>query len=62
MYRLIPKSPVTEKCIVRLSDGIRIPFDDKNGDYQAYLKWLEGYELINGEMLKTSNSNQPIQD
>lgn len=26
--------------IVRLSDGVAIPFDQENTDYQAYLVWL----------------------
>jgi hypothetical protein len=27
--------------IIRITDGMSIPFDPANTDYQAYLKWLE---------------------
>jgi hypothetical protein len=27
--------------VTRLRDGVSIPFDPANTDYQAYLKWLE---------------------
>jgi hypothetical protein len=27
-------------CILRLSDGVHIPIDQSNTDYQQYLKWL----------------------
>ena len=29
-----------DEALVR-SDGVSIPFDPSNTDYQAYLKWLE---------------------
>jgi hypothetical protein len=31
---------VFPKVIKRLSDGAFIPSDERNRDYQAYLKWL----------------------
>ena len=35
------------KIINKIEDGLWIPFDDANTDYQAYLKWLaEGNEPL----------------
>lgn len=31
----------TGNCILRLSDGAFIPEDPGNGDYQAFLEWVE---------------------
>jgi hypothetical protein len=48
------------------SDGTWIPFDPDNTDYQAYLKWLDGYEQqYNSETqqtswVKTSEGNTPL--
>jgi hypothetical protein len=39
------------------SGDLFIPFDAGNADYQSYLKWLEGCEVVNGEMVKTSEGN-----
>jgi hypothetical protein len=36
-YKLTPKGG----AVLRLEDGLFIPFDPANTDYQAYLKWLE---------------------
>ena len=27
-------------CIIRLEDGVFIPFDTANTDYQEYLEWV----------------------
>jgi len=40
MYKLI-KNFFNQDFVQRLSDGVHIPFDPANTDYQAYLKWLE---------------------
>ena len=32
---------IADKAIIRIFDGICIPFDPDNTDYQAYLKWLD---------------------
>ena len=36
-YKLTPKNT----SVLRTADGVYIPFDPDNTDYQAYLKWLE---------------------
>ncbi len=43
MYKLLPNDSLNGKpatCILR-EDGVFIPFDEANMDYQKYLKWLE---------------------
>ena len=49
-----------EGFIRRLSDNSCIPFDSNNKDYQEYLKWLDGYEHIDGQWVKTSDGNTPL--
>lgn len=55
-----------EGIIRRLPDNTGIPFDPNNTDYQAYLKWLDGYEQqFNSqthqiEWVKTSEGNTPL--
>jgi hypothetical protein len=39
MYKL-NKSLGSFECLIRLSDGACIPFDNANSDYIAYLKWV----------------------
>ena len=65
MYKRIINPFGEENNIQRLSDMAFIPFDEKNADYQTYLKWLDGYEYqITGPMkmdwIKTSNGNTPL--
>jgi hypothetical protein len=48
------------KHVIRLADDACIPFDPANTDYQLYLKWLDGYEEIGGEWVKTSDANTPL--
>jgi len=45
--------------VIRLADSVSIPLDEQNSDYQAYLKWLDGYEMVNGQLEKTSGGNTP---
>jgi len=41
MYKLSPIGlDGTQYSVIRLLDGVCIPFDPANTDYQAYLKWL----------------------
>ena len=61
MYKLLPNTPLGESpCVKRFLDGACIPFDPANTDYQLYLKWLDGYEKIGGEWVKTSDGNTPL--
>ena len=45
MYKLISdvilptKEVVKAQCILRVADNTFIPFDERNTDYQEYLKW-----------------------
>jgi len=68
MYKL-PNSNAffpTPKGVWNTSTGSFIPEDIQNIDYQAYLKWLEGYEQqFNPEThemmwVKTSDGNTPL--
>jgi hypothetical protein len=63
MYKLSPTSynNVESTGVIRLLDGACIPFDEANTDYQDYLKWLDGYESIDGEWVQTNpEGNTPI--
>jgi hypothetical protein len=44
-YKLPPKSPYVDPnsppvCIIRIEDGVCIPLNEANTDYQQYLQWL----------------------
>lgn len=58
MYKLISSNSEIN-VVLRLSDSAYIPMDINNVDYQRYLKWLDGYEYINGFYEKTSDGNAP---
>jgi len=49
------------KSFIRESDGASFIADPANTDYQVYLKWLDGYELIENEWVQTnSDGNTPL--
>jgi hypothetical protein len=61
MYKLMNRS----EMILRTTDGVNIPPDPNNRDYQVYLKWLDGCELqktgpVQYEWVKTSDGNTPL--
>jgi hypothetical protein len=64
MYKLVKFQNKIESVL--RSDGTCIPFDPNNTDYQAYLKWVDGYEAqFNSQThqinwVKTSNGNTPL--
>ena len=61
MYQLLPDTfSGAAQCVKRITDSAFIPFDSSNTDYQRYLKWLDGYEEVNGEWVKTSDGNTPL--
>jgi len=67
MYKLTPQFTheqtgfvIGGNQVIRLADNAFIPFDPANSDYQLYLKWLDGYEEIGGEWVKTSDANTPL--
>ena len=42
-YKHLPNDFFTgapRSAIIRLSDNVQIPFDERNKDYQAYLAWV----------------------
>jgi hypothetical protein len=55
MYKL-----TNYQTVIRVSDDTYIPLNEGNTDYQAYLKWLDGYELQGMEWVKTSDGNTPL--
>jgi hypothetical protein len=61
MYKLQKQMPTDVDSVLRVSDNACIPFDERNTDYQAYLKWLDGYELIENEWVQTNpDGNTPL--
>ena len=58
MYKFLLKEPngIPVSILNTITNTV-IPIDDSNHDYKLYLKWLEGYEFIDGEFVKTSDSN-----
>jgi hypothetical protein len=60
MYKLIKDPRTNEVCAIQIvGANTSFPLVPDNTDYQAYLKWLDGYENVNGEWVKTSDSNTP---
>jgi hypothetical protein len=60
-YKIIKFGSANPFCILR-SDDVSIPLDLGNSDYQKYLKWIDGYEYIDGQWVKTSDGNTPLTD
>jgi hypothetical protein len=60
MYKLFKCTLTNWEAIIRLSDGACIPKSEENIDYQAYLAWLDGYEMVDGQLQKTSEGNTPL--
>ena len=40
MYKLLNDLNGNNNSVRRLSDGVYIPFDNANTDYQEYLEWV----------------------
>jgi hypothetical protein len=61
MYKLLTKTfgTLETQMVTRTSDNASIPMNLANSDYQAYLRWLDGYELIGEDWVKTAESNTP---
>ena len=47
-------------CIELIGKNIIIPLDPNNSYYQAYLRWVDGYELQIDSWIKTSAGNTPL--
>jgi|LakMenEpi03Aug12_release.lakeMendotaPanAssembly.Ray.scaffolds.fasta_scaffold1033551_1 hypothetical protein len=46
--------------VLKTDTNTYVPFDESNGDYVTYLKWLDGYTRVSGQgWVKTSDSNTP---
>ncbi|WP_156545882.1 hypothetical protein [Cupriavidus sp. D384] len=40
MYQLNKNLKGEVSCVIRISDGAAIPFDEDNRDYSEYLEWI----------------------
>lgn len=58
MYKLINGLDGNLECILS-SNNTLIPINELNTDYQTYLKWLDGYEQVGREWVKTAEFNTP---
>jgi hypothetical protein len=56
MYKLTQ----VDHLVFKIDEQLWIPTDPNNGHYQKYLKWLDGYEIVGREWVKTSDGNQPL--
>ena len=59
-YKLVNNEHGVEIGVWKENQFNFVPFAPANTDYQLYLKWLDGYEEINGEWIKTSDANTPL--
>jgi hypothetical protein len=56
MYKLIENQPY----VIRIADGEKVLINPANEDGLAYTQWLNGYELVDGLWVKTSECNTPL--
>jgi hypothetical protein len=61
IYKLQNNFEGVLSSVTIVNQNISIPLDEANTDYQIYLKWLDGYESINGEWVQTNpDGNTPL--
>jgi hypothetical protein len=61
IYKLQNNFEGVLSSVTIVNQNISIPLDEVNTDYQAYLKWLDGYELVDREWVQTNpDGNTPL--
>ena len=56
MYQLTVNSPY----VIKVSDGSNVLINPDDPEGYKFFKWLDGYEDVNGEWIKTSDANTPL--